>query len=65
MNKDQIKGRVDQAAGKVKQTAGKVVGNNKLRTEGALEQVKGKLQAGIGDARQAVKDKMQKTAAKI
>lgn len=65
MNKDQVKGRVEQASGKIKEAAGKVVGNERLETEGLAEQVKGKVQAGYGDAKQNLKDKAQKAVDKI
>ena len=65
MNKDQVKGRVEQTSGKVKEIAGKLVGNDKLRTEGAAEQIKGKVQAGYGDAKENVKDKAKKVIDKI
>ena len=65
MNKDQIKGRVEQATGTVKEAAGKVVGNDKLRTEGKADQIKGKVQAGYGDARENVKDKAKNLINKI
>ena len=65
MNKDQIKGRVEQATGKIKEAAGNVVGNKKLQSEGTAEQLKGKVQAGFGDAKQDAKDKVQKMIDKI
>ena len=65
MNKDQIKGRVEEATGKVKEAAGKLVGNEKLQTEGMAEQVKGKVQAGFGDAKERAKDAAQKVIDKI
>ena len=65
MNKDQIKGRVEEATGKVKEAAGKLVGNEKLETEGLAEQVKGKVQAGYGDAKQRAKDTAHKVIDKI
>jgi uncharacterized protein YjbJ (UPF0337 family) len=65
MNKDQIKGRVEQATGKVKQAAGKVVGNERLQTEGMASQVKGKVQAGFGDAKEHAKDKAKDLINKI
>ena len=65
MNKDQVKGRVEQTTGKVKEAAGKLVGNDRLRTEGAAEQVKGKVQAGYGDAKENVKDKAKKVIDKL
>lgn len=65
MNKDQVKGRVEQSSGKVKEVAGKLVGNDRLRTEGEAEQVKGKVQAGYGDAKETVKDKAKKVINKM
>ena len=65
MNKDQVKGRVEQTTGKVKEAAGKLVGNERLRTEGAADQVKGKVQAGYGDAKDNVKDKAKKVIDKL
>ena len=65
MNKDQVKGRVEQTTGKVKEAAGKLVGNDRLRTEGAADQIKGKVQAGYGDAKENVKDKAKKVIDKL
>ena len=65
MNKDQVKGRVEQTTGKVKEAAGKLVGNDRLRTEGAADQVKGKVQAGYGDAKENAKDKAKKVIDKL
>ena len=65
MNKDQVKGRVEQTTGKVKEAAGKLVGDDRLRTEGAAEQIKGKVQAGYGDAKENTKDKAKKIINKM
>lgn len=65
MNKDQVKGRVEQASGKVKEVTGKVVGNDRLQSEGMTEQVKGKVQAGYGDAKESAKDKAKKAIDKL
>ena len=65
MNKDQVKVRVEQTTGKVKEAAGKLVGNDRQRTEGAADQVKGKVQAGYGDAKENVKDKAKKVIDKL
>jgi len=65
MNKDQVKGRVEQNTGKVKEVAGKLVGNDRLRTEGMAEQLKGKVQAGYGDAKENAKDKVRKAIDKL
>lgn len=65
MNKHQVEGRVDQAAGKAKEVAGRVVGNEKLEAEGLADQVKGKTEAGYGDAKEKVKDNAKKLIDKI
>ena len=56
MNKDQVQGRATEAKGDIKEAAGKLVGNQKLRGEGLIDQAKGKAQAGLGDAKEKVKD---------
>ena len=65
MNKHQVDGRLDQAMGKVKEVVGKTVGNERLEGDGLADQVKGKAQAGYGDAKQTVKDKAKKLINKI
>jgi uncharacterized protein YjbJ (UPF0337 family) len=60
MNKDQIKGRAEQVKGKVVEIAGNVVGSDKLKTQGKVEQLAGKVRSGLGDAKEAVKDKLNK-----
>ncbi|MBC7378640.1 MAG: CsbD family protein [Burkholderiaceae bacterium] len=65
MNKDQVNGRIEETKGKLKEAAGKAVGNEKLQGEGAADQVSGKVQSAVGDARQGVKDAAQKLIDKI
>ncbi len=65
MNKDQVEGRLDQAKGKVKELAGKVIDNDRLEAKGKAEQLSGKVQAGLGDAKEAVKDKAKKVVDRI
>ena len=47
MNKDQVKGRVEQVKGKIKEAAGKVTDNNRLKTEGKVDQAAGIAAPGI------------------
>ncbi len=61
MNKDQVQGRATQAKGDVKEAAGKMVGNKKLQGEGLVDQAKGKAQAGLGDAKEKVKDAIDRS----
>lgn len=65
MNKHQVEGRVDQATGKAKEVAGRVTGNEKLEGEGLADQLKGKTQAGYGDAKENAKDSVKKIIDKI
>ena len=60
MNKDQVKGRVDQAKGSVKENVGKASGNPILRDQGTADKVGGKAQATYGDAKQKVKNAVDK-----
>lgn len=58
MNKDQVKGRIEEVKGKVKEVAGNVVGNKSLEAKGVSQKVFGKIQAGYGDAKAALKSKL-------
>jgi uncharacterized protein YjbJ (UPF0337 family) len=49
-------------AGKAKQRIGNVVGSHKLKSEGAVQELKGDVQKATGDAKAAVKDAANKTA---
>lgn len=60
MNKDQVDGRIEQAKGKVKEVAGKLSGNERLKTEGQVDQVAGKTEATVGDAKEKVKKTIDK-----
>ena len=61
---DKIKGFANEAAGKVKQGIGKAVGNDRMRAEGAAQEVKGEAQKTVGKAKGAVKDAADKIADK-
>lgn len=60
MNRDQLKGRGTQAKGKAKEAAGKAVGNERLRTEGQIEQIGGKGQAVAGDIKRKIGRKLDR-----
>jgi uncharacterized protein YjbJ (UPF0337 family) len=60
MNKDQVKGRATEAKGAIKEATGKVVGNERLQGEGKAEKVVGKVQGSYGDAKEKVKDAIDK-----
>jgi uncharacterized protein YjbJ (UPF0337 family) len=59
---DKASGIANEAAGKAKQGIGNVVGSDKLKAEGAVQELKGDAQKATGDAKAAVKDAANKTA---
>jgi uncharacterized protein YjbJ (UPF0337 family) len=60
MNKDQVTGRAEEAKGKIKEAAGKIVGNDKLKAEGKVDQLTGKVKASYGDAKEKIKNAIDK-----
>lgn len=55
MDKDRVEGAAKDLGGKVKEAAGKVTGDEKLKREGQVDQVAGKVQNTIG----GLKDKLR------
>ena len=60
---DKIKGVTNEAIGKAKQGLGEATGDERLEGEGAIQEVKGKGQKALGDAKEATKDAIDKAAA--
>lgn len=60
MNKDQVTGRAEELKGKIKEGTGKIIDNDRLKAEGKAEQLTGKIKAGYGDAKEKVKDAIDK-----
>ena len=60
MNDDQVKGRANQVKGTIKEKTGQVTGNRDLEDEGATDKASGKVQSGVGDAKEEVKDAIDK-----
>jgi uncharacterized protein YjbJ (UPF0337 family) len=60
MNKDQVKGRVEQAKGAVKEGVGDALDDRDLEAEGTVDKNAGKAQATYGDAKEKVKDGIDK-----
>ena len=57
MDKDRVKGSATNMGGKAKKMAGKATGDQKLKSEGAADQVKGKVQNAAGGIKDALKGK--------
>ena len=53
----------NEALGKAKQGIGEATGSDRLQGEGAVQEVKGKGQKALGDAKQATKDAVNDAAA--
>jgi uncharacterized protein YjbJ (UPF0337 family) len=56
VNKKQVKGHYEEAKGAVKEAAGKMTGNEELELKGKIQKEAGKIQAGVGDVEQEIKD---------
>jgi uncharacterized protein YjbJ (UPF0337 family) len=59
---DKIKGTTNEAIGKAKQGIGEATGSDRLQGEGAMQEIKGKGQNALGDAKDATKDAANKVA---
>ncbi len=60
MNKDQVKGAVKDAAGKVQSKTGEIIGSKEQQAKGMAKQAEGKTQKNVGDAKEVVKDSVNK-----
>ena len=56
---DKIKGATNEAIGKAKQGIGEATGSERLQGEGVIQEVKGKGQKAVGDAKDATKDAVE------
>jgi uncharacterized protein YjbJ (UPF0337 family) len=59
---DKVKGATNEAIGKAKQGIGEATGSDRLQGEGAIQEIKGKGQKAVGDAKDATKDALNKAA---
>jgi len=60
MDKDRVAGTAKQAKGSMKEMAGKVLGDNKLKAEGAADKLAGKAQNAAGSVKDSVRDAAKK-----
>jgi uncharacterized protein YjbJ (UPF0337 family) len=59
---DKAAGIANEEVGKAKQGIGNVAGSDKLKGEGAAQELKGDVQKATGDAKDAAKKAVDKTA---
>ncbi|MFN2644074.1 MAG: CsbD family protein [Burkholderiales bacterium] len=57
MNKDQAKGHMKDIAGKARAKIGSMTGNRSEQAKGLGNQAEGKLQKGVGDLKNAARNK--------
>lgn len=57
---DKIKGQYNETVGKTKREIGEATGNEKLQGEGELQNIKGKAEKAKGEAKEKVKDVVDK-----
>jgi uncharacterized protein YjbJ (UPF0337 family) len=62
MDSERIKGEAQKIKGVVEKTVGKLVGNEKLETEGKIDEAAGEIRKDIGKAKDAVKDAVKKAS---
>ena len=56
MDKERIKGIAQQAKGAVKEGAGKASGDEKLKAEGKMDKMEGKVRKTVGGMKDAMRD---------
>ena len=60
MNTDQVKGALKEAAGKVQTKAVELIDSPEQQAKGLLNQAEGKTQKSVGDAKEVLKDAVDK-----
>ena len=55
-NEDQAEGKAKDIGGKLKEEAGDVTNNEDMKSEGQADQAEGKVQKGVGDAKDKLSD---------
>jgi uncharacterized protein YjbJ (UPF0337 family) len=56
MSEEHIKGGLEKMGGRIKEAAGALIGDEGLKTEGPVDQVKGGAHQAWGDVKDAAKD---------
>ena len=60
MNKDQVTGSAKEVAGKVQSKVGELVGDKEQQAKGLMKEGEGKTQTSVGDAKEVLKDAVDK-----
>lgn len=59
MHKDEVEGGAKQVRGAVKDAVGKATGDAKLQADGKADKAEGKIQQGIGKAKETIRDALK------
>jgi len=65
MNRDEIDGKTDQVKGKVKQAVGDLTDDDRLRGEGAADELVGDAKEGFGRGRRKVGEAIEDLGDKV
>jgi uncharacterized protein YjbJ (UPF0337 family) len=57
---DRVEGAARNVGGKVKEGVGKVLGDEKLRREGQVDQIKGRAENAIGGIKDSAREKIER-----
>jgi uncharacterized protein YjbJ (UPF0337 family) len=60
MDRNRVEGAAKQVKGSVKEAMGKVTGNRVTQAEGAAEKLAGRVQSRVGEAADAVRDRLKR-----
>ena len=60
MGRNCVEGAAKQVKGSVKEAMGKVTGNRVTQAEGAAEKLAGRVQSKVGEAADAVRDRLKR-----
>lgn len=60
MNKDQVTGVAKDIAGKVQESIGQIIGSKEQQAKGLGKQIEGKTEKTVGDAKEIMKDAVDK-----
>jgi uncharacterized protein YjbJ (UPF0337 family) len=61
MSEEHVKGGLEKAGGRIKEAAGAITGNERLKSEGQLDQVKGGARQAWGDVKDAASNLVNDT----
>jgi uncharacterized protein YjbJ (UPF0337 family) len=60
VDEDRVEGAARNVGGKVKEGVGKVLGDEKLRREGQVDQIKGRAENAIGGIKDSAREKIDR-----